>query len=53
MRALAAAGQPAEALTAFRRCRDLLARVLGVAPAAQTQALYESILARGLAPRGA
>lgn len=52
MRALAAAGQPAEALNAFRHCRELLARGLGAAPSAPTQALYEQILAAGLTPRG-
>lgn len=51
MRALAAAGQTAEALNAFRHCRERLARGLGAAPSAPTQALYEQILAAGLAPR--
>lgn len=53
MRALAAAGDHAEALAAYRRCRDLLGRVLGTAPAAETEALHERVLAAALAgPRG-
>jgi LuxR family transcriptional regulator, maltose regulon positive regulatory protein len=52
MRALAAAGQPAEALNAYRRCQQRLSSGLGVAPGPQTQALYEAILAAGLGPRG-
>lgn len=52
MRALALDGQNAEALHAYRRCRELLSRVLGLVPSAETEALHERILAVGLAPRG-
>jgi DNA-binding SARP family transcriptional activator len=52
MRSLASAGQPAEALNAFRHCQERLSRGLGVPPAAETRALYEAILSAGLAPRG-
>lgn len=51
MRALATAGDHAEALAAYRRCRELLARVLGSAPSAETEALHERVLAAALAPR--
>ena len=43
MRALASNGDRAEALTAFRRCRELLSIVLGVKPAAETERLYRQI----------
>jgi len=46
MRALAATGDRAEALNAFRRCRDLLSIVLGVNPAAETDRLYREIVGR-------
>jgi len=36
-------GQRAEALAAYRRCRDVLSVVLGLQPAAETQALYREI----------
>jgi ATP/maltotriose-dependent transcriptional regulator MalT/DNA-binding SARP family transcriptional activator len=36
-------GQRAEALAAYRRCRELLSVVLGLQPAAETQALYREI----------
>ncbi len=49
MRALAAAGDHAEALAAYRRCRELLARVLGAPPSAETEALHERVLAAALA----
>jgi DNA-binding SARP family transcriptional activator len=45
MRALAAAGDQAEALIAFRRCRELLSIVLGVKPSAETERLYREIAA--------
>lgn len=40
MRAHLALGEQAEALRVYRRCRDLLASVLGTTPNAATQALY-------------
>jgi ATP/maltotriose-dependent transcriptional regulator MalT/DNA-binding SARP family transcriptional activator len=43
MRALAATGDRAEALNAFRRCRELLSIVLGVKPSAETDRLYREI----------
>jgi len=46
MRALAAKGDHAEALTAFRRCRELLSIVLGAKPAAETERLHREIAAR-------
>jgi len=46
MRSLAASGARAEAISAFRRCRELLSIVLGVKPADETERLYQEI-ARG------
>jgi DNA-binding SARP family transcriptional activator len=40
MRAFAARGDQAEALNAFRRCRELLSIVLGVKPSAETERLH-------------
>jgi len=45
MRALAARGDQAEALNAFRRCRELLSIVLGVKPSAETERLHREIVA--------
>jgi ATP/maltotriose-dependent transcriptional regulator MalT/DNA-binding SARP family transcriptional activator len=45
MRSLAASGDQAEALNAFRRCRELLSIVLGVKPSAETERLYREISA--------
>jgi DNA-binding SARP family transcriptional activator len=45
MRALAAKGDRAEALNAFRRCRELLSIVLGVKPSAETEHLHREIAA--------
>ncbi len=45
MRALAATGDQAEAINAFRRCRELLSIVLGVKPSAETERLYQEIAA--------
>jgi ATP/maltotriose-dependent transcriptional regulator MalT/DNA-binding SARP family transcriptional activator len=45
MRALAATGDRAEAVNAFRRCRELLSIVLGVKPSAETERLYREISA--------
>jgi DNA-binding SARP family transcriptional activator len=44
MEAQAAAGSRGEALRTYERCRRMLADDLGVAPAAQTQALYIELL---------
>jgi ATP/maltotriose-dependent transcriptional regulator MalT/DNA-binding SARP family transcriptional activator len=43
MRSLAANGDQAEALVAFRRCRELLSIVLGLKPSAETERLYREI----------
>jgi DNA-binding SARP family transcriptional activator len=43
MRVLVAAGDRAEAVRAYNQCRDLLERELGVAPSAETEALYREI----------
>ena len=45
MRALTATGSHAEALTAYRRCRELLSIVLGVKPSEETERLYRDIVA--------
>jgi DNA-binding SARP family transcriptional activator len=44
MKALAAAGNRAEAVTVFERCRRLLRDELGVPPSADTLAVYEAVL---------
>lgn len=44
MRAHAGAGNPAEALRVYERCRALLADELGTDPSADTQAVYVDIL---------
>jgi DNA-binding SARP family transcriptional activator len=44
MRALASAGNTAEALKAYENCRKLIASELGVDPSPQTRAVYEEIL---------
>jgi DNA-binding SARP family transcriptional activator len=41
---LQAKGDRAEALQAYRSCRDMLSRVLGVEPGLETQALYRELL---------
>jgi DNA-binding SARP family transcriptional activator len=43
MRAHAKAGRKAEALATYRRCQQMLSVVLGIAPAAETEALRASI----------
>ena len=43
MRVLAAGGDRAEAVRAYNQCRDLLERELGVAPSAETEALFREI----------
>jgi LuxR family transcriptional regulator, maltose regulon positive regulatory protein len=45
MRALAATGSHAEALAAYRRCRELLSIVLGLKPSQETERLYRDIVA--------
>jgi DNA-binding SARP family transcriptional activator len=44
MRALVATGNHAEALTTYRRCRELLSIVLGVKPSFETERLYQDIV---------
>jgi len=44
MRAHAAAGNRAEALWVYERCRKLISEELGVAPSAQTHAVYLEVL---------
>lgn len=39
-------GDHSEALQAYQRCRELLARFLGVSPSTKTQALYHSVRER-------
>jgi LuxR family maltose regulon positive regulatory protein len=39
-------GDLSEALQAYRRCRELLTRLLGIPPSAKTQALYHSMRER-------
>jgi two-component SAPR family response regulator len=41
-------GDHSEALQAYRRCRELLVRFLGVPPNAKTQALYHSVRERAV-----
>jgi len=43
------AGRNAEAMQAFRRCREMLSIVLGIQPSAETRALFEEARARGAA----
>jgi LuxR family transcriptional regulator, maltose regulon positive regulatory protein len=45
MRVLLGRGEKAAALVAYRRCREALSIVLGVTPAAETEALYRRSLA--------
>ena len=47
MRALAAAGNRAEALRTYAQCRKLLADELGVAPSPETEAIARGLRARG------
>ena len=44
IRALAAAGNGAEALWAYETCRQLIARELGVSPSHETKNVYEAVL---------
>jgi LuxR family transcriptional regulator, maltose regulon positive regulatory protein len=41
-------GEHSEALQAYRRCRELLTRFLGIPPNAKTQALYHSVRDRAV-----
>ena len=43
IRRLAAAGERAQAMAAYRRCRDVLAAELGIPPSAETRALAEGL----------
>jgi LuxR family maltose regulon positive regulatory protein len=43
-------GNHSEALQAYRRCREVLTRFLGVPPNAKTQALYHSVRERAASP---
>ena len=43
MRCYSKVGQPAEALRVYRRCRQMLSFVLGIAPSAETEALLQDI----------
>ncbi len=45
MRCHLALGERAEALIVYRRCRDLLSRVLGVLPSAETNRIHERLVA--------
>ena len=44
MQAHAAAGNPAEALRVYERCRRLLADELGIYPSAETESIYRELL---------
>lgn len=46
MRAYLAKGEPAEAARVYRRCRDMLSVQLGIAPSAETEAVFRSIYQR-------
>jgi len=43
MRCYARAGQPAEALRVYRRCRQMLHLLLGIAPSPETETLFQDI----------
>jgi ATP/maltotriose-dependent transcriptional regulator MalT/DNA-binding SARP family transcriptional activator len=45
IRSHAASGDRAEALNAFRRCRELFSVVLGLTPSAETERLYRQVVA--------
>jgi LuxR family transcriptional regulator, maltose regulon positive regulatory protein len=46
MRCYVRAGHPAEALRVYRRCRQMLSLVLGIAPSAETETLFQDIRPR-------
>lgn len=48
MRCLAAAGEPAEAIRVYQRCRSQLATALGIAPSSETEALRRRIVANAV-----
>ncbi len=50
IRRLAQAGERAQAMAAYRRCRDVLAAELGVPPSAETRALAEGLRSGAAAP---
>jgi DNA-binding SARP family transcriptional activator len=50
IRRLAAAGERAQAMAAYRRCRDVLAAELGIPPSAETRELAEGLRAGAPAP---
>jgi DNA-binding SARP family transcriptional activator len=50
MRSLAATGHHADALGAYRRCRELLSVVLGLNPSAETEALQRKLAAAAGSP---
>jgi DNA-binding SARP family transcriptional activator len=50
MRSLVASGDHAEALNAYRRCRQLLSIVLGVKPSGETERLHRQIAASATSP---
>ena len=52
MRAHAAVGNLAEALLVYENCRALLAKELGAAPSAETQAVYHEVRAGNRLPIG-
>ena len=49
MRCYRELGRPAEGLAAYRRLRQILSVVLGIAPSAQSDALYRSLADLGAA----
>jgi DNA-binding SARP family transcriptional activator len=51
MRSFAATGDHAEAVNAFRRCRELLSIVLGLKPSTETDRLYRDVVAAQTANR--
>ena len=50
IRRLAAAGERAQAMAAYRRCRDVLAAELGIPPSAETRELADGLRTGGPAP---
>jgi predicted ATPase len=52
MRALAAAGRQADALTVYQRVRDQLAEQLGVSPSPQLEQAYLAVLRQEVPPAG-
>ncbi|HTS53535.1 MAG TPA: bacterial transcriptional activator domain-containing protein, partial [Burkholderiales bacterium] len=52
MRCCSALGRPAEALSVYRRLRQILSVVLGIAPAPESEALYRTLREVGIAQPG-